>query len=844
MNLSKIFKLSIMIPLVFLLTTSPIMHHQATASDDVIRIGAWVDSITLSAGSGGPEQIKDGTIDIDTGLYPPEEFAGLQTDPSIDLSTANGLYYDYTLNPAVFTDTSQINPFSVARIREALNWLVDRDYLNQLTYSGLALEKFFPIITGFPDYVRYADKVQELETYYAYNRSLADATINTEMLTLGAEKTGGIWHYLNQPVVIKFIIRNDSDGLRIPMGDYLADQLESIGFVTDRQYLTSSEAGAYWLGSDPADGLWHIYTGAWSGDRIVRDEGGNFQFYESPDSVYGATALWQAYNPSPEYNEIMRKLAEHDYATWDDRDTLFESALEMSMQFAVRIWILDGKSVQARRATTTISSDLAAGMRSALWPFTVRFRDIEGGNLKMGAPDVFIDSWNPIAGSNWAYDVFPVKATSDYAFLPHPTNGLNMPQRVERAEVTALTGSIMQVTDNWVSLDYVDEIQVPTDAWVDWDAASQLFVTADSGYPDGLTANLMSVVTYPSDLFDKVTWHDGSPLDVGDFIMGIIMGVDRAKPGSPIYDSSAASIFDSVLAIRITNTNPLTIETYTNQVPMDAENAVYAWWPSGNSGPSPWHTTSLAISAEVDNLLAFSASKATDNSVPWTNYIHGDSLSILSPILAASSLSSHIPYLATMSAYVTPEEADQRWNNLTTWYLTQGHFWVGSGPFYLDDYDWDAKTLTLTRYASFPDLADKWERFQEGSLQILALDYTAGAPGSIFTIIGQNYPSLADLDVLVNGTKVGSVSADVEGSFEFTLEMPVGASSGVYFVTVVVAEGGTPLLKSSLDEVSSHTVVLTLADDGTLRDREELFTHVESTVTQPAAQTFLPVITR
>ncbi len=277
---------------------------------------------------------------------------------------------------------------------------------------------------------------------------------------------------------------------------------------------------------------------------------------------------------------------------------------------------------------------------------------------------------------------------------------------------------------------------------------------------------------------------------------------------------------------------------------MDAENAVYAWWPSGNSGPSPWHTTSLAISAEVDNLLAFSASKATDNSVPWTNYIHGDSLSILSTILAASSLSDHIPYLATMGAYVTAAEADQRWNNLTSWYLTQGHFWVGSGPFYLDDFDWDNKTLTLTRYTSFPDLADKWERFQEGSLQILALDYTAGAPGSIFTIIGQNYPSLADLDVLVNGTKVGSVSADVEGSFEFTLEMPLDALDGIYFVTVVVAEGGAPLMKSSLDEVSSHTVVLTLADDGTLLDREELFTHVESTVTEPAPQTFLPVITR
>ena len=418
-----------------------------------------------------------------------------------------------------------------------------------------------------------------------------------------------------------------------------------------------------------------------------------------------------------------------------------------------------------------------------------------------------------------------------------------MPQRVEKAEVTVLTGSIMQVTDNWVSLNFVDDIQVPMDAWVDWDAANQQFVTTATGYPEGLTANLMSVVTYPSDLFTTVTWHDGSPLDVADFIMGIIIGVDRSKSDSPIYDSSASSIFDSVLAIRITNTNPLTIETYTNNVPMDAENAVYAWWPSGNTGPSPWHTTCLAVSAEVDNLLAFSSSKATDNRVPWTNYLHGNSLGILNTILADSSASDHIPYLPTMSTYVSQSEADQRWTHLTNWYSTQGHFWVGSGPFFLDEYDWDSKTLTLTRYADFPDPAEKWERFQQDSLHILALDYTEGAPGSTFTIIGQNYPSQANLDVRVNGNKAGTISTDAKGSFGFALEMPVEALSGIYFVTVMVGEGGTPLLKSSLDEVGSHKVALRLAEDGTLLNRDELVTHVKSTVTEPVAEIFLRLIT-
>ncbi len=96
MKISRMIRTTVVTSLIFLLVTISLTNFPVTATGDVIRNGAWVDSITLSAGSGGPDQIKDGTIDIDTGLYPPGEFAGLQSDPSIDLSTANGLYYEYT----------------------------------------------------------------------------------------------------------------------------------------------------------------------------------------------------------------------------------------------------------------------------------------------------------------------------------------------------------------------------------------------------------------------------------------------------------------------------------------------------------------------------------------------------------------------------------------------------------------------------------------------------------------------------------------------------------------------------------------------------------------------------
>ncbi len=73
-------------------------------------------------------------------------------------------------------------------------------------------------------------------------------------------------------------------------------------------------------------------------------------------------------------------------------------------------------------------------------------------------------------------------------------------------------------------------IDVPDDAWVDWDAVNQIFITAAEAYTSTQTANVKITVTYPADLFETITWHDGSPLTVGDFVMSMILTFDTGKP--------------------------------------------------------------------------------------------------------------------------------------------------------------------------------------------------------------------------------------------------------------------------------------------------------------------------
>jgi peptide/nickel transport system substrate-binding protein len=44
----------------------------------------------------------------------------------------------------------RLNPFGVREIREAMNWLLDRDYIVQEIMGGLAIPKYFPITGWLP----------------------------------------------------------------------------------------------------------------------------------------------------------------------------------------------------------------------------------------------------------------------------------------------------------------------------------------------------------------------------------------------------------------------------------------------------------------------------------------------------------------------------------------------------------------------------------------------------------------------------------------------------------------------------------------------------------------------
>ncbi len=790
------------------------------AAPATTRHGGWLDEIDVSVvtGDSAISQIKAGAIDffsfnLASDVYPAIKEAGLQTTQSL------GGYYGISLNPAVLTDASRLNPFSNRKIRESLNWLLDRNYLNQEIYAGGSLPRLLPITTELVEYTNLIDTARALESKYAFNPERAKAVVDAEMPGMGAELgADGKWQFNGAPVTLIFLIRSDGDGTRQPMGDYVSNQLESLGFTVDRQYKTASEAFPIWQGTTASDGQWHLYTAGYgvSGLGSLRDESGNIQQSYLNTSIQASEPFISNVS-DPEFQKLGDDLAQGNYDSKEERDAMMARALELSMEDSLFVWLIDQKTYAPYANNVQVTFDLATGPESTnVGPYNLRFKDQEGGTMRVGTNDLFTEPWNPVAGSNWIWDANVMRATTmgtsnsggGGGLMADPYTGLAYPQRIASAELVYKEGLPINQNLDWLTVTAVPQVDVPDDAWIDWDATEQRFITVGEKYPDGLTANVKSVVVYPDDLFETVKWHDGSPISVGDFVMNLIQGFDPGKKESPIYDESLALSIDAGLVAfkgyRITSTDPLTIESYTDAYLSDAELNIAPLWPQsafGLSGENSWQMLAVSNLAEAAGEITYSEDKAALLEVEQMSWVGGPSLEVLAKYLDQAAGESYIPFAPTMSQYVTKEEADLRYANLKQWYEDHGHFWVGTGPYYLDKVFTTEKTAVLKNNADFVDLADRWAQFSEPKRATTLLD----GPGQVK--VGEE----AVFDVTINFKDEPYLLSDIE-RVKYILYDTTGAvvsvgnatpvADGQYQVTLSSAETAKLVTGSARLEVA------------------------------------------
>lgn len=783
------------------------------------RVGTHVDEVIVvmePTAEAAIRRMEAGEFDVYAmTLSSPDLFKRVQKSPVLGYEVSYGSYNELTFNPVgpTFPD-GRLNPFSVPAIREAMNWLVDRNYIVREILGGLAIPRFFPINSVSSDYVDLIDVVRALENKYQYNFEKAEKIITEEMLKLGAQKIGGVWTYNGQPVEIILLIRIEDE--RRQIGDYVADQLEKLGFKTIRDYKRAAEASPIWLSGNPADGKFHIYTGGWITTAVPRDLTGNLDYFYTPRGR--PNPLWQAYKPSPEFDKICEMLANKQFTSLEERKELFAKGLELALKDSVRVWTNDNMSFVPKLKNVLVTADLYGGISGSwLWPYTIRFENKIGGTMRIGLPSGLTDPWNAIAGSNWIYDMMLIRSTGAMAYMPDPYTGLYYPYSIERAEVTIKQGLPVRKTLDWVELKFEPEIVVPPDAFIDWDAKEQRFITvAEKHGGQKLTALRKVVVQFQKDLYNRKL-HDGSTFDPADLIMSVILTFDRAKPESPFYDESAVPPFTSFQKVfkgfRILSVDPFIGEYYTDLWYPDAEwnagTAAEFFWPYYDQGPSPWHILAIGLYAEMQGKAAFSSAKAKAKNVEWLNYIAGPTIPILKAALDEAIAKGWIPYEKVLTKYVPKERLLAKYQSLLNWYNQKGHFWVAWGPLYLEKAYPIEKVVHLKRFEQYPFPVERWAGFQKAPVPEVSIEGPASirvgetAAFDLFIgLEGDPYPA-ADISSAVyllfapDGTLIlkGNAKALTDGwfTFEIPAESTKALSPGVYKLEAIVTSIKTAL---------------------------------------------------
>ena len=145
------------------------------------------------------------------------------------------------------------------------------------------------------EYEFMSDVIAELEKLYSISKP--QEVIAEEMRALGAEWEDEKWFYRGKEVVLSFVIRTEAE--RRGLGEYIADELEAIGFTVDRIYMGAQEISADWQWRDPQRGFVALIYSCLGGGRLEPWAVHCWCWNYTP-LAFSEVPLWRSHDPDPE----------------------------------------------------------------------------------------------------------------------------------------------------------------------------------------------------------------------------------------------------------------------------------------------------------------------------------------------------------------------------------------------------------------------------------------------------------------------------------------------------------------------------------------------------------------
>jgi len=659
--------------------TLPAVFAEKGSFVDEVKFIQYLDENTAL------EEVRYGNLDIYYSRISSDRIESQDSRDGIQVFASSGGSYSILVNPSI---SDKFNPFSITDVRFALNYLVDRNLIVNELLGGHGK----PMISNYGMYAAdYLSIIDEIESFhFEYNPSYANDLITDALENAGAEKIHDTWYHDGEQIEISFFIRSD-DPIRKSIGEILSYELENIGFKVKKDFGDLNKAFVVVYGSNPAMQKWHLYTEGWGSSGFSKyDSVGLAQMYSPWFSNMPGNNDPTYWNYKNDYiDTLTQKIYIGDFTSAQERTSLIEEATKEGVNESVRIFL-------ASKTDQFIANENVDGVINALGAgITTRFTPINANSdtnsLVIGVKQIYQGAWNPIAGFSDTYSNQVWLNLYDPGVFSHP-----------------FTGKIIPIRTGWEVENFGNDkkISVPEDAII-WDIDNQKWKKV------GIDQYAISKITFDLILGD---WHHNQKMDMNDILYSIYFLSEWGSApheNDKTYDSeySAQAIQNAKTLIGIKPLDDNTIEVYVDYWHFDE--AEIAGWATPWSS-MPWEIMTSMEDAVLDGNVSFSRSGAVSKNVNWLSLIVPNDSQIIRQHLIELKESGHIPSSLQGSEYDW-EYFEGRYNAAINWIDQNNHAVISNGPFYLDNYSPESRTITINSFDSdeYPFESGKWEKFEQ-----------------------------------------------------------------------------------------------------------------------------------
>ena len=631
------------------------------------------------------EEVRNGNLDIYYYTISPDRLESNQNREGLQVFDSAGGSYSILVNPA---ESEKFNPFSSKDIRFALNYLVDRKLIvNELMGGyGSAIISYYS-----PSDPEYLTVIEQLEMYnFRYNPSLANEIISKVLDEKGAIKINGKWQINESPIEITIFIRSD-DPVRKSIGEILSVELEKTGFTVKKEFGDLNKAFVVVYGSNPSDVKWNLYTEGWGRSAFVRyDSVGLGQMYSpwfSNMPGFNDPSYWNYENEKLDL--MSQKIYTGDFETSEQRTELIQNTVMEGINESVRIFLASKiDQYVANEKISGIVNDFGAGVPSRFTPINAKSDNDE---LVIGVRQIYQGAWNPIMGLTDSYSRHIWDIISDPATFKHPFTGETFPVRA--------TWKVENQGPN-------TKINIPQESIL-WDPILQKWEKVESD------SQSTSKVTFD---FKFSKWHNGEKMDMNDILHSLYFTIEwgtQTDENDKTFDTEftprAEQSIQSIRGVNMIDED--TIEVYVDYWHFD-EGEIAEWavlWSA-----VPWEITAAMEKAVTDGKGSFSRSGATSKNVNWLSLIVPNDANTIKEYLEKFKETDYIPQ-SLIENNENLEYYQSRYDSSINWIQTNNHAVISNGPFYLDSYSPESRTIKVTAFDddSYPFKKGEWSKFEK-----------------------------------------------------------------------------------------------------------------------------------